>query len=197
MSQRVLTLWMYKVIATFTSQLMGRPKENCTGLSGCVCVDEGRGRTFLWFMWFHPYPRAHRASPCPKGLSVVPMCVSVGWTCHRAQPRPSPSSPPCILSPCITSPCAFCPLQGCSGSSSHRGGCWWVCSQLPEQDWTLCWEQGRATSCTEGSVPSWQLSTWWQTSSSPCSRISRSLLQVCNLRKTNKCRAAWLYLSEI
>lgn len=39
--------------------------------------------------------------------------------------------------------------------------------------------------------------TWWQTSSSPCSTISRSLLQVCNLRKTNKCRAAWLYLSEI
>lgn len=96
----------------------GEAKINCTGLSGCVCVGEGRGRTFLWFMWFHPYPRAHRASPCPKGLSVVLLCVSVGWTCHRAQPRPCPSSPPCSVSPCITSPCAFCPLQGCSGSSS-------------------------------------------------------------------------------
>lgn len=161
----------------------GEAKINCTWLSGCVCV----GRTFLPL---HVIPsRAHRASQCLKGLRVVPLCVSVGWICH------STAHPPLhAVSPCITSPCAFCPLQGCSGSSRQQGGCWRVCSELPEQGWTLCWEQGRATSCTEGSAPSWLLDTCWQTSSST---ISRSLLQVCNLRKTNKCSAEWLYLSEI
>lgn len=159
----------------------------------CVWARAGAGPSCPC-MWFYPYPRA---PPCPKGLRIVLLCVSVGWTCHCTQPRPSPSSPPCSLSPCITSPGAFWSLQCCSGSSSQEGGCWQVCSKLPEQDRTLCWGQYGATSCTEGSAPSRLLSMWWQTSSSPCSRISRSLLQVCNLKKTNKCRAVWLYLSEI
>lgn len=169
----------------------GEAKINYTWLNGSVCVWAGAGPSWPC-MWFHPYPRAHRATQCLRGLRVFPLCVSMGWTCHHAQPRPSPSSPPCIMSPC-----AFRPPQGCSGSSSQQRSCCWVGSELPEQDWTLSWDQGRATSCTEGSAPSWLLNMRWQTSSSPCSRISRSPLQVCNLRKTNKCRAAWLYLSEI
>lgn len=151
-------------------------------------------------MWFHPYPGTHRASPCLRGLRVVPLCVSVGWACHNVQPQPSSSSPLCTpissLSPCITPTFAFCPLQGCSGSSGQHQSCWLVCSELPEQDWTLFCAQCGAAACTQGCATSQLLKHVVTCRSSPCSKISRSILQVSNLRKTNKCRAAWLYLSE-
>lgn len=166
----------------------------------CGWAGEGEPGPSCSSMWFYPYPRAHRASLCLEGLRVVPLCVSVGWTCHNTQPRPRPPSPLCAaissLSLCITPPFAFCPLQGCSGSSRQHRGCWLVCSELPEQDWTPCCERCGAAPCMQGCAPPRLLKHVVTSSSSPCSKKSRSRLQVCNLRKTNKCRAAWLYLSE-
>lgn len=154
----------------------------------------------LCSLWFHPYPGTHRASLCLKGLRVVPLYVSMSWACHNTQPRPPSSSSLCTpissLSLCITPIFAFCPLQGCSGSLGQHQSCWLVCSELPEQDWTPYCEQCVTAACTQGCATC-QLPKHVVTSrSSLCSRISRSLLQVSNLRKTNKCRAAWLYLSE-
>lgn len=156
----------------------------------------------------HGWAREARAGPsCPctwfccvsKGWVLSP-CASVGWTCHNTQHRPSPSSPPCTpvssLSLCITPPFAFCLLQGCSGSSSQHRGCWLVCSELPEQDWTPCCERCGAAPCAPGCASPRLLKHMVTSSSSPCCKTSRSRLQVCNLRKTNKRRAEWLYLSE-
>lgn len=158
----------------------GGAKINCTWLSGCVCV----GRTFLPL---HVIPsRAHRASQCLKGLRAVPLCVSVGWTCQSTAHPPLhavclPASR--LHVPSAHSRAALAPPanKGAAGgfvlSCQSRAGP----TEGPAQRALLppgCWTQ----------LTNQQL---------PLLTISRSPLQVCNLRKTNKCSAEWLYLSEI
>jgi len=129
-------------------------------------------------MWFHPYPGAYRASPCLKGVRVVALCVSVCWACHNAQP---PTSIIPLLSACSKLAPAPRASMGAAGelapSCQSRTG-------------------PHVAPCVQGCAPPWLLKHMVTSSNSPCSKRSRSRLQVCNLRKTNKCRAAWLYLSE-
>lgn len=82
----------------------GDAKINCTRLSGRVCA--GGGRTFLLCMWFHPHPRAHRASQCLKGLRAVPLCVSMGWTCHHHGHLHPPLHAACLPASCLHVPSA-------------------------------------------------------------------------------------------
>lgn len=158
----------------------GEAKINCTRLSGCVCG--GRGRTFL--PW-HVIPSMHQS---PQSFPMSQRAQGCPPVCHCGLDMSLRSATAISILPSLHHvPMCLLPTPGLLQPAR---GCWWVCSELPEQGWTLCWEQSRATSCTGGSAPSRLPNAWCQTSSSSCSTISRSPLQVCNLRKTNKCRAA-------